>query len=751
LFYANRKLHGMLFIKPILLAIVFAATTVSAQDKDDLSTIALQRLQTTSPQDQLLPANYDRWLQSYQHKSLQETFKSIASGVRFEPYTGARRGAIGTAIAQSGNSIDQSMLLAHQLRKLGFQVRFVQGSLSEENKKILLSALFPPNMAAIPDLPDEDRYDPWQDDGLLAQVKHHYWLEISLSGKWIALDPSFPRANPGESYAAADKQWAELPEELYQRVNITQHARFANGEERLLGAIDVATADLGLSPIQLLAIGIPQAEKQEEQKSSTIGAVAGSLGGQTVEQKDDAPEQNPVAVTYSSSISWMLQNAEFESYQVPIEVGDSSVVEEWLEFSITAPNQKSRNVKRWLFRSSDETERPQPYRHYTISLFASQIPTSITETVFDNATNFDWAKSAKQATSEEKIEALTAFNRRLSASIGVLTNLMVASSSDGTNDVSALEKGLVPVYATPRIYIQSSVGGDQASTNDKTTFDLRLDEVALYPFPGYSKSNAYWFQQGRGIRQSTLERAVLTKLTGSDAVVSTSSVMQATQANAVELLIVNSANAKKLENNESLKHIDNRLIKDSLKSGKELILPSEPIVIAGKPTVGWWEVDKETGRVIGVMESGEHQATVENLAKQAKIALDDVNGFAIGMISGTNSTQMLVLSRMLSQGMLTAADIKAIEAAVKNVGCWSCPSVSLSDAASFEVGTDCFSIYKAESKKNSTTYALPFCESFAKGFACAVSVVLSGHRGDEKYDDLKAKIGGGLDFGDTCG
>jgi hypothetical protein len=63
----------------------------------------------------------------------------VRDEIQFEPYNGLLRGANGTLMAGAGNSLDQSVLLAKMLNDAGFEARILQGKLSNEEAKKLLS------------------------------------------------------------------------------------------------------------------------------------------------------------------------------------------------------------------------------------------------------------------------------------------------------------------------------------------------------------------------------------------------------------------------------------------------------------------------------------------------------------------------------------------------------------------------------------------------------------------------------------
>jgi len=76
----------------------------------------------------------DHWLDPYlQAKSLDEVFRLVSQGVRFDPYVGIMRGVKGTAIARRGNALDQALLLKHVLARQGYQTRLATGRLDKQN------------------------------------------------------------------------------------------------------------------------------------------------------------------------------------------------------------------------------------------------------------------------------------------------------------------------------------------------------------------------------------------------------------------------------------------------------------------------------------------------------------------------------------------------------------------------------------------------------------------------------------------
>jgi len=119
-------------------------------------------------------------------------------------------------------------------------------------------------------------------------------------------------------------------------------------------------------------------------------------------------------------------------------------------------------------------------------------------------------------------------------------------------------------------------------------------------------------------------------------------------------------------------------------------------------------------------------------------------GFALGMMSGATTTNMLIMGNIVGHGGVTAELIQQMEALLHSVVCTSCPSAS--EGASISYGTDCVQ-YLNESR-GETTPSLPFCSGYDAGFKCAVSVILSNLRGDTAYAEERVTVTSG--FTNVC-
>jgi hypothetical protein len=215
-------------------------------------------------------------------------FQFVRDQIRYEPYVGVLRGALGALICRSGNSLDRSLLLAALLQKAGLSAQIANGTLSAADARALVLRTFEPSkprpsaLSKLSDLnPDlsnalgvdqqqlqhisaDDRtaaiaargrlmayVDSEADvltavlakagvepsgltlpDQVLAEAQDHYWVRYQdASGAWIDLDSAFGNAAPGRARTESTRSFDPnaVPDELYNRLHVALTLRAAAG------------------------------------------------------------------------------------------------------------------------------------------------------------------------------------------------------------------------------------------------------------------------------------------------------------------------------------------------------------------------------------------------------------------------------------------------------------------------------------------------------------------------------------------
>jgi len=180
----------------------------------------------------------------------------VRDHVRWVPYRGALRGAVGTLMDRSGNSLDRSLLLAEMIAATGFEVRLARGTLAADRARQVLAGLPAPapieiggaddpttagrlmtritavwpaaaermqalqKTAKSADQLDQRLADSVQqhapailaalpaprpaaanDDAALAAIAAHWWVQFKKDGAWVDADPLAPAAEAAGAVA----------------------------------------------------------------------------------------------------------------------------------------------------------------------------------------------------------------------------------------------------------------------------------------------------------------------------------------------------------------------------------------------------------------------------------------------------------------------------------------------------------------------------------------------------------------------
>jgi hypothetical protein len=265
------------------------------------------------------------------------------------------------------------------------------------------------------------------------------------------------------------------------------------------------------------------------------------------------------------------------------------------------------------------------------------------------------------------------------------------------------------------------------------SLDLRLDEVEAYPYPGFTPRATGIFLAGRGIQESVLEGQMVARWTGRQTA-STAALMAEANRNNIQLLEVDPEDRAELDEARGISPRVRREIEVAVNAGRDVIVPVQPITIAGQARWGWWEIDPASGAVVGVMEGGQHQAMVEYTMGSQRIGLNDNTAFFLGAIAGSNTTMLFICAKLLETGTVTPELIAAVEAYVKNASCNTmCPAkVEASASVKVVAGDDCFKVDKIIGMKAAIggKVSLKFCAKYNEGFKCASGLILAGLKGE---------------------
>jgi len=705
-------------LAPVLLAVLVVA--ISELPVDDVAASSLPETMETGP-------DMHDWRSAFASMDLDETFQAVAQRIRYEPYPGVMRGAAGTAIAGAGNAWDQSLLLATLLRERGYRVRFARGQLDPANLGVLLRGLYPPELPRAGLSFDFTAYEISADAALNRIATDHLWVEVEQAGGWLPLDAAFPRAQVGEAYAVAREQFDALPGQYEQRLTIRLKQQTAAGEVRDLFSDSGPVSRYALRPVWLTILASPLMPA-EKKRAATLSFTS-----------PGADESAAAPVRQGTNYHWAygLDDLQVEGGTVTVLNGQPglSIAREWLEMTIEYPGGQPEVVERELLPPDGAAV--AAYRRLQLMVVTGRVPQAYVDEVTGRVgARLDLQQARETlaaAAAAGDLETALALDR-LTGTLGpFLLALRFTAESDEMSDRVAWANGVAPVRQRPRLIIASVTSEDIDAGEPATTveLDLRLDRVLGLPFPGFPAGVARLFQTARGIQEAALEGSVLERFGGTAPAVTTPVLMEKALREGVELKVIRSADTGDL----ALPAPVRRMVEAAVKGGDELIIPARAVEISGQPRWGWWQVDADTGEVIGVMDNGLHSALTEYSLDLSEISLDDKTGLVIGAIVGATSTHITIAALILQYGESGAALTEQVEAILQRITCLSCPGASATvsgsagASASVSIGGDCLSesVDRSIGAEGGVKLSLgSFCESYVRGFKCASGLILHG-------------------------
>jgi hypothetical protein len=559
----------------------------------------------------------------------------------YEAYKGSLRGARGTEWSEAGNSLDKSSLLIATLRSNGVPARYRHGTLSDDRARELIRSMFPPKPRVVGYVPSgAEVADPEHDQPeLLLEAQDHWWVEAYQNGAWIALDPSFSYATPGQTFTTpTGDPLAEVPDNLRHKVTISLKT------ERYDPLTYLAARFVYTTPL-------------------TYTFDTAALVGQPLTFKQLTSGQNPprgcliycwTHFTYIPFFrigdnDWIIQGHPYWELLSDYPFGQFVVTAEWLVFDV---RDADGNVKTYTREIADRVG----VAARKGSLINSMVPDLISSDVmisfgpmtpplvneWDNHTiyfNPSWMSREYAAHVGENMLAVTPrilSVQPIAASLGaalqgqapellpqmeIVTevaldavqsfNRMQGAAFVTFSDQASREladTGLVRAYPdSPRITIVSSVISRTAvitQVEQLQMMDLLHDSVRALAYPGQVKNAEPTYRLTRGVNEAFLEKKIGEQMTG-EAGKSGAGVLQAAAAQNIPLMYVDMEHLEQLARAPISQQAKARIV-DAVTQGYAVLVPERMVTWNGQVTIAWWQLDLQTGEVVDVNEDGTH-------------------------------------------------------------------------------------------------------------------------------------------------
>lgn len=599
-------------------------------------------------------------------KDVARIFNFVRDEVAFEPYAGSLRGARGTLLALAGNSTDRAALLAALLTSAGSQVRFVVGTLADATATDLVTSVWdrplptgtpaqPTDVKQIAELDASIRRNgaliadslkraghtvtgaaPVTLQSLVAETRNHFWVEVLQNGTWMPMDPSFPSAAPGQTFAPVTQRFTELPEALFHRITLRIHLEEYQGTQssrREALTYTARAADLSAVDIFLQHQAGKGAEANRVMPVLVIGKqrIAGSPFWL----------RNPPGRA-SAAAADALGGGEEEPG--PLATAES------IEMEFTGPNRPQETVVRDIFDRIGKHRRSNRESLSAEQLAASArdiVPAEFASSLYDlfvttgavNAAHLASVEDSSQPPGEASNIDLAKALRALHIGYLAGSDLLLSRLDDGAGRVCRF------YLDTPRVHIADVTVRDGVA---RLSFDLRRDHARAL-VTGFRPEQLFRAQILRGVVDGSLERAFLDFLTASSGstepdkvrAMSTSLLFETALAQNVPTVLLSKASTALTGAvlPDARARIDGALSAESF-----VITPIQPIAVNGRPRMAWWQVDQRSGVTTAVTDEGLHQNTVElhiTTDAQGSTITFTINGTRLPSVRTTMNAQQV--------------------------------------------------------------------------------------------------------------
>ncbi|HEU5300457.1 MAG TPA: transglutaminase domain-containing protein [bacterium] len=580
-------------------------------------------------------------------------FEFVRDQVAYEAYPGVLRGPRGTLLARAGNAADRALLLAALLREAGQEVRFVRGRLPDDDARALLASMWSPRSAppadaasARPDdlgrivagvVPTVEREyaairehlrasAPAQPVGgpalgvLLEEAGDHVWVQWQRDGRWVDLDPSFPEAGAGRTFARGVETLSELPQTLYHRiaihVRVEEYAGATSAVREVLRyeakSADLAAADVVLThwpenwkgPVEDLGSGIAAALE------STGRVKPALLIGPDVVMGEPFRQRVPSGL---GGLPSML-SGEGTRRDIPLATA------EWLEVRFTGPSGAAGVVRRDLF---DTIGRAGRRAGLTLSAEEARARAEGGPDVSHGVYSLFFTAGALDHAHLERIPTRTVDPDEPGDLLMALRRFSILFTTviDGLMPQLSRDRSVITFYPdTPRLTIAEFWPRPGMG---RLSLDLRRTHVRAAA-TNVDPQQVVWARILRGVVEGALEEALMEYVTtdlrreqGGDwgALLSTTALLRQARDARVRMLLL-PRDAGRLD--RGLPEETKARLQDEADGAFIAVVPEKPVVMDGRPRLAWWRVAPGSGQTVAVTDEGLHQVVVEYQVQRSK-------------------------------------------------------------------------------------------------------------------------------------
>ena len=607
-------------------------------------------------------------------------FAFVRDGIRNEVYAGALRGARGTLWSSGGNALDKASLLIALLRASNVSAHYVQGTLSDGHAEDVILSMFPPvsSIVGCP-APGDPVADPANDPELLTAVRQHFWVQFNDGGTFQDMDPTFPGAQIGDTFAAQVASFDAVPETLSHtvrfRIKVETSTAFSGSAPVIETVVNetLLTAELAGRPVTL---------GHFVDSTNEFGAIAGNfrhtyapylrIGGSVDPQHDEILRGTDYQEFFSSfvSLSNQLVTGVFLEIDVVSPDGTTETHARTIRDRIGVDMRANGGAVDLAGQSAEESLFLDTDLVTVYALAGLQSPEAVArqkERVEPIHTELQalfplveaFRDTGPQTPEEEDLLARALVLARDVMTLGaeVIVQSFAAASDTLLEQV---ERGYMTrgYYTTPRLLIVSSRGeGGDVSFQ----LDLRKDDINSVPRPGQTRNAPFYFHITRGLLESALEDELLTQMSG-QVVISALDVFA--HLSDEEVIVLFQDNVNTISRLAISTEAQTR-IRQAVLAGHIVFVPDQMVMVNGQSTIGWLQIDPASGHLIGVTEDGGHGAALQYALISTENPTLPLSALFIGFAQGPSATLFTFLGELFNQFLTEGVSFEAAARAAK--------------------------------------------------------------------------------------
>ena len=504
-------------------------------------------------------------------------------------------------------------------------------------------------------------------DELQRDLKHHVWVQCRQDGEWIDLDPSFRSAKVGERFAQLSHHHPSIPDNLYQQVTIrVRAAHQTGGKTKTVTLLEVSKAASELAGRPIFLVNIPRAGRSTElsdwlnqadafmpilyiageaKKDKAINLNGNTLSADTFEKS----KSEDLVSSGANRIAGKLDGLFGETKAVPI----TKLIGEWLEFELSFPNGQKKQFVREIAGIAppflDQKATFETTAFVSEERMRDKLTTRIDISIQTGISN--------EAFVRYKLEAQTAARRNLlaelvrndgKASDGAMAGLVETEVMQlsvpliafelmrdrlGRRWIDQADPSMGYYLSSPSITLFRT-HWDRTREGERRVsigFDIVERQVATATDDG--KVRRDW-ARALGLIDTHLERVLALQLAPIFAadiqarwsmasplqagVTSTVDFLDLARQRNIDLTVLSPTDESTFDCGEIPRLACLRL-KNELRSGFTVILPSKVVTVESSPRLAWWRIDPRSGYALGVTDTGQGQGLVDTI-----ITLDEV-------------------------------------------------------------------------------------------------------------------------------